>query len=162
MRGAWLLVCGVASGFQAPGAPRRLKWRLRVSEEPSSPSSPPSSPSPPPPTQALDPMLEAEIDVSLRRDIERFRTMAPADDRKESSIADAAVNFLAVILSINFVLIVALFVWFLYGCVNFLFLENDVPILAVKKAFDPFILPVLSTHMGLTFLSYFLEKATEE
>ena len=35
-------------------------------------------------------------------------------------------------------------------------------IIAVKAAFDPFILPLLSTHMGLTFLSYGLEKAFGE
>ena len=33
---------------------------------------------------------------------------------------------------------------------------------APKAAFDPFILPLLSTHMGLTFLSYGLEKAFGE
>ena len=58
--------------------------------------------------------------------------------------------------------IVGLFLWFLSGVFSLYALDNDTIIIAVKAAFDPFILPLLSTHMGLTFLSYGLEKAFGE
>ena len=69
---------------------------------------------------------------------------------------------LGTVLSVNFVVIVGLFFWFLYGVFSLYALDDDAVIIAVKAAFDPFILPLLSTHMGLTFFSYGLEKAFGE
>ena len=69
---------------------------------------------------------------------------------------------LGTVLGFNFVVIVGLFLWFLSGVFSLYALDNDTIIIAVKAAFDPFILPLLSTHMGLTFLSYGLEKAFGE
>ena len=74
----------------------------------------------------------------------------------------SVVNVLGTVLSVNFVVIVGLFLWFLSGVFSLYALDNDAVIIAVKAAFDPFILPLLSTHMGLTFLSYGLEKAFGE
>mmetsp|Transcript_17195 Transcript_17195/g.69177 ORF Transcript_17195/g.69177 Transcript_17195/m.69177 type:complete len:214 (-) Transcript_17195:145-786(-) len=101
-----------------------------------------------------------ERKARLKRDIERFRAAEAAAPREPETANPlvAVVSVLGAILSVNFVIIVALFLWFLYGCFAYGVLGEDAVILAVKAAFDPYILPILSTHMGLTFLSAGLEQ----
>mmetsp|Transcript_31239 Transcript_31239/g.96701 ORF Transcript_31239/g.96701 Transcript_31239/m.96701 type:complete len:193 (+) Transcript_31239:71-649(+) len=99
---------------------------------------------------------------ALKADAERFRqrreALGDAGAPVGPSPIKSVVNVLGTVLSVNFVVIFGLFLWFLSGVFSLYALDNDAVINAVKAAFDPFILPLLSTHMGLTFFSYGLEK----
>ena len=99
---------------------------------------------------------------ALKADIERFRQTQVLPEAAAAGPIQSVVNVLGTVLSVNFVVIVGLFLWFLSGVFSLYALDNDAIIIAVKAAFDPFILPLLSTHMGLTFLSYGLEKTFGE
>ena len=102
-------------------------------------------------------------DAALLADVDRFRrSQAAAPAAREAGPVQTVINVLGTVLSVNFVVIVALFLWFLSGVFSLYALDNDATITAVKAAFDPFILPLLSTHMGLTFLSFGLEKTFGE
>mmetsp|Transcript_22377 Transcript_22377/g.70114 ORF Transcript_22377/g.70114 Transcript_22377/m.70114 type:complete len:193 (-) Transcript_22377:4-582(-) len=99
---------------------------------------------------------------ALKADAKRFRqrreALGDAGAPVGPSPIKSVVNVLGTVLSVNFVVIFGLFLWFLSGVFSLYALDNDAVINAVKAAFDPFILPLLSTHMGLTFFSYGLEK----
>mmetsp|Transcript_22378 Transcript_22378/g.70117 ORF Transcript_22378/g.70117 Transcript_22378/m.70117 type:complete len:193 (-) Transcript_22378:17-595(-) len=103
---------------------------------------------------------------ALKADAKRFRqrreALGDAGAPVGPSPIKSVVNVLGTVLSVNFVVIFGLFLWFLSGVFSLYALDNDAVINAVKAAFDPFILPLLSTHMGLTFFSYGLEKTFGE
>jgi len=98
----------------------------------------------------------------LIADAARFRERGTVVEAAPENPVQGLINVLGTVLGVNFVVIVGLFLWFLSGVFSLYALDNDAIIIAVKAAFDPFILPLLSTHMGLTFLSYGLEKAFGE
>ena len=98
----------------------------------------------------------------LIADAARFRERGIVGEAAPENPVQGLINVLGTVLGFNFVVIVGLFLWFLSGVFSLYALDNDTIIIAVKAAFDPFILPLLSTHMGLTFLSYGLEKAFGE
>ena len=98
----------------------------------------------------------------LIADAARFRERGTVVEAASENPVQGLINVLGTVLGFNFVVIVGLFLWFLSGVFSLYALDNDTIIIAVKAAFDPFILPLLSTHMGLTFLSYGLEKAFGE
>ena len=98
----------------------------------------------------------------LIADAARFRERGTVVEAAAENPVQGVINVLGTVLGVNFVVIVGLFLWFLSGVFSLYALDNDTIIIAVKAAFDPFILPLLSTHMGLTFLSYGLEKAFGE
>ena len=108
---------------------------------------------------ARDKVTDQKISDDLKKDIERFRKMKTTvtEDAGANALV-TVVNGLGVVLSVNFVIIVSLFLWFLFGCFQLFALNNDTVIVSVKNNFDPYILPVLSTHMALTFLSAALER----
>lgn len=98
------------------------------------------------------------MNAQLKRDIERFKQQSSTTPATEPSALEGIVSVLGVILSVNFAIIVALFGWFVWGVFSLYTLKNDSVITLVKASFDPVILPILSTHMGLTFLSAGLER----
>mmetsp|Transcript_11 Transcript_11/g.18 ORF Transcript_11/g.18 Transcript_11/m.18 type:complete len:164 (-) Transcript_11:64-555(-) len=105
---------------------------------------------------------EESADERLRKDIARFRQESTITSEEEieskTNPLISVINIFGAILSVNFVIIVGLFLYFLYGVFSLYALKNEAPILSVQANFDPFILPILSTHMGLTFLSAGLER----
>lgn len=118
----------------------------------------------------LEPSPESEAlgdapDADLLNDIARFKALDSQRAEGQGGdgspdIAMTVINGLGVILTFNFVIIVGLFVWFLVGAVAQLGFKADAPISAFRNAWDPYILPLLTTHMALTFLSKGIEKVT--
>ena len=131
------------------------------------PAAPPAAaaPAPAPPAMAFDAAPPARAPTAEERliaDAARFRERGIVGEAAPENPVQGLINVLGTVLGFNFVVIVGLFLWFLSGVFSLYALDNDTIIIAVKAAFDPFILPLLSTHMGLTFLSYGLEKAFGE
>ena len=131
------------------------------------PAAPPAAaaPAPAPPAMAFDaapPPRAPTAEDKLIVDAARFRERGIVGEAAPENPVQGLINVLGTVLGFNFVVIVGLFLWFLSGVFSLYALDNDTIIIAVKAAFDPFILPLLSTHMGLTFLSYGLEKAFGE
>ena len=126
---------------------------------------PPAAAAPAPPAMAFDqapPARAPTAEDRLIADAARFRERGTVVEAASENPVQGVINVLGTVLGVNFVVIVGLFLWFLSGVFSLYALDNDTIIIAVKAAFDPFILPLLSTHMGLTFLSYGLEKAFGE
>ena len=68
------------------------------------------------------------------------------------------INALGTVLTYNFFIIIGFFLWFLVG-VGLQFGAQDTTVIGAFQAFwDKLILPLLSTHMLLTFLSAGLER----
>ena len=111
---------------------------------------------------AAPPARAPTAEDKLIADAARFRERGTVVEAASENPVQGVINVLGTVLGVNFVVIVGLFLWFLSGVFSLYALDNDAIIIAVKAAFDPFILPLLSTHMGLTFLSYGLEKAFGE
>ena len=125
----------------------------------------PAAAAPAPPAMAFDaapPARAPTAEDKLIADAARFRERGTVVEAAPENPVQGLINVLGTVLGVNFVVIVGLFLWFLSGVFSLYALDNDTIIIAVKAAFDPFILPLLSTHMGLTFLSYGLEKAFGE
>ena len=125
----------------------------------------PAAAAPAPPAMAFDqapPARAPTAEDKLIADAARFRERGTVVEAASENPVQGLINVLGTVLGFNFVVIVGLFLWFLSGVFSLYALDNDTIIIAVKAAFDPFILPLLSTHMGLTFLSYGLEKAFGE
>ena len=125
----------------------------------------PAAAAPAPPAMAFDAAPPARAPTAEERliaDAARFRERGIVGEAAPENPVQGLINVLGTVLGVNFVVIVGLFLWFLSGVFSLYALDNDTIIIAVKAAFDPFILPLLSTHMGLTFLSYGLEKAFGE
>ena len=100
----------------------------------------------------------------LAADIARLKAenaakMAEAGiDPDEVTLLDRTINTLGTVLTYNFFIIITFFGWFLTGCFSQFALKQFVIINAFRGAWDPLIMPLLTTHMTLTFLSYGLEK----
>lgn len=105
--------------------------------------------------------VEFDRNDELKSDIDRFRKTQVVPEKTDGPM-QGVITVLGSILSVNLVIIIGLFLWFLSGVFSLYVLDNDATIITVQNAFDPFILPLLSTHMGLTFLSYGLEKTFGE
>ena len=71
------------------------------------------------------------------------------------------IDTLGTILTYNFVIICLFFAWFLTGVGAQYGAQNTTLIEAFRAAWDVLILPLLTTHMTLTFLSWDLEKASQ-
>ena len=128
-------------------------------------AAPPPAAAAPVPAMAFDaapPARAPTAEDKLIADAARFRERGIVGEAAPENPVQGLINVLGTVLGFNFVVIVGLFLWFLSGVFSLYALDNDTIIIAVKAAFDPFILPLLSTHMGLTFLSYGLEKAFGE
>lgn len=112
----------------------------------------------------IEPVGDGPSEAELLSDIARFKERdvanALAGGAAGPSPALAVINGLGLVLTCNFVVIVGLFGWFLVGAVAQLGFKSMAPITAFRDAWDPFILPLLTTHMALTFLSKALEKLT--
>lgn len=68
------------------------------------------------------------------------------------------INTLGTVLTFNFFIIIAFFTWFITG-VGMQFGAHDEGLInAFRGMWDPLIMPLLTTHMTLTFLSAGLEK----
>ena len=99
----------------------------------------------------------------LEEDIARFKaergpdpSALTADD--EPGMLMKTIDTLGTILTYNFGIIILFFTWFLVG-VGAQFGADDTAIInAFRSAWDVLILPLLTTHMTLTFLSFGLEK----
>jgi len=142
-----ILLASSGAALVAPGVvTRRVALR----------SSPPSEGEAPVPTE--EPVAAEERNAELLRDIARLKSERVVEPAPPVSAMQNVVNVLGAILSVNFVVIVGLFLWFLYGVFSLYALDNSATITLVKASFDPIILPILSTHMGLTFLSAGLEN----
>ena len=135
------------------------------------PAAPPAAAAPAPAATAAPPAMAFDAapparaptaEDKLIADAARFRERGIVGEAAPENPVQGLINVLGTVLGFNFVVIVGLFLWFLSGVFSLYALDNDTIIIAVKAAFDPFILPLLSTHMGLTFLSYGLEKAFGE
>ena len=138
---------------------------LPAAPPPASAAAAPAAAAPAPPAMAFDaapPARTPTAEDKLIADAARFRERGIVGEAAPENPVQGLINVLGTVLGFNFVVIVGLFLWFLSGVFSLYALDNDTIIIAVKAAFDPFILPLLSTHMGLTFLSYGLEKAFGE
>lgn len=77
---------------------------------------------------------------------------------EEMGMLQNVINTLGNVLTVNFFIIIAFFTWFLAAVGAQFGAENFVLINAFRDCWDVLILPLLSTHMALTFLSFGLEK----
>ena len=104
------------------------------------------------------------VEDRLAADLEQFRvdTGAGAEptrrEDEELSLIDKTIDVLGTVLTYNFFIIIAFFAWFLAGVGMQYGAQNTVLIGAFQGAWDVLILPLLTTHMTLTFLSAGLEK----
>jgi len=102
------------------------------------------------------------VEEALAADIARFEAKRSAEYESASSGAlSKAIGVLGTVLTYNFFVVVAFFLWFVVG-VAFQLLADDATVIgAFRSVWDVLILPLLSTHMALTFLSFGLEKVTK-
>ena len=104
------------------------------------------------------------VEDQLAADLARFksdRNILPGDREaaeEELTLVGKTVNVLGTVLTYNFFIICALFLWFLAGVGMQYGAQNTFLIGAFQGCWDLFILPLLTTHMTLTFLSAGLEK----
>lgn len=108
----------------------------------------------------VEPIGSGPTEDDLLSDIARFKERDVAKATSGSNLAATVLNGLGFVLTCNFVIIVALFGWFLVGATAQLGFKSMAPIMAFRGAWDPFIMPLLTTHMSLTILSKALEKLT--
>ena len=101
-------------------------------------------------------------DDDMLADIAEFRReRVPRPGELEDDGKDGlrrVVNVCGTVLSYNFVVIIGFFLWFLAGCFGKFVLKSDVVIDSFTGKWEVLILPLLSTHMGLTFFSAGIEK----
>lgn len=81
-----------------------------------------------------------------------------SDEDEEVGMLQNVINTLGNVLTVNFFIIILFFTWFLAGVGAQFGADNFVLINAFRSCWDVLILPLLSTHMALTFLSFGLEK----
>ena len=103
---------------------------------------------------------------SLEADIARLKAAKAAElaasgvtGEEEPGMLDKTIDTLGTVLTYNFFIIITFFTWFLAGCFAQFGLKSYALINAFRGAWDVIIMPLLTTHMTLTFLSYGLEKA---
>ena len=68
------------------------------------------------------------------------------------------IDTLGTVLTYNFVIIIGFFLWFLSGAIMQVAAKDTYLIDLFRSFWDGLILPLLTTHMTLTFLSAGLEK----
>lgn len=100
---------------------------------------------------------------SLEAEVAKFKAakaekIAVAGGPAEPSMLDRTIDTLGTVLTYNFFIIIVFFTWFLVGVGAQFGADNTSIINAFRGAWDVLILPLLTTHMTLTFLSYGLEK----
>ena len=99
----------------------------------------------------------------LAADVARFKAaeaakVEAAGGEQEPGLLDKTIDTLGTVLTYNFFIICTFFAWFLTGCAFQFGLKETAIIDAFRGCWDFLILPLLTTHMTLTFLSYGLEK----
>jgi len=104
------------------------------------------------------------VEGDLAADIARFKaerdissSIFDADDA-DPTILQKVINTLGTVLTYNFFIIIAFFIWFIAGAIGQFGFDSTWLILAFQAKWDVLILPLLSTHMALTFLSAGLER----
>ena len=103
----------------------------------------------------------AELESSLAADLARFKAEnAPARSAGdgERTLLQNVIDTLGKILTFNFFVIVIFFLWFLTGVGAKFGAQNEAIIDSFRGAWDVLIMPLLTTHMTLTFLSAGLER----
>eukprot|EP00965_Chrysotila_dentata_P199527 6179438-Pleurochrysis_carterae.AAC.2 len=80
----------------------------------------------------------------------------------EPSLVRRTIDVLGTVLTYNFFIICAFFLWFLTGVGAQYGAQNDAIIQAFRGAWDYIIQPLLGTHMLLTFISAGLERMVKE
>ena len=104
------------------------------------------------------------VEDRLAADLAQFRadtgtgTEATSTKDEEAGLVDKTIDVLGTVLTYNFFIIIAFFLWFLAGVGMQYGAQNTVLIGAFQGAWDVLILPLLTTHMTLTFLSAGLER----
>jgi len=96
----------------------------------------------------------------LAADVARFKdeNVNTTSMNDEQGILQKVIDTLGTVLTYNFFIIIGFFIWFLAG-VGLQFGAKELAVIgAFRSLWDPLILPLLSTHMGLTFLSAGLER----
>jgi len=96
----------------------------------------------------------------LAADVARFKeeSVNTTSTNDEEGILQKVIDTLGTVLTYNFFIIIGFFIWFLAG-VGLQFGAKELAVIgAFRSLWDPLILPLLSTHMGLTFLSAGLER----
>ncbi len=101
----------------------------------------------------------------LAADIARFKaeraidpSAAAEQGEEETTLLQNVIDTLGTVLTYNFFIICAFFAWFLVGVGAQFGAQNLVIISAFRSAWDVIIMPLLTTHMTLTFLSAGLER----
>lgn len=98
----------------------------------------------------------------LAEDIARFKAERGLDadvtEEVEGGLLQQVIDTLGNILTVNFFIICVFFTWFLTGVGAQYGAQNTAIIEAFRGAWDLIILPLLTTHMTLTFLSAGLER----
>ena len=115
----------------------------------------------------MTPAQEAKrttMEDGLAADLARFKAEDAAKrgpQRAEDegpSLLQNVINTLGTVLTYNFFIICTFFLWFLVGAGQQLGLKETTIIDTFRSFWDWLIMPLLTTHMTLTFLSYGLEK----
>jgi hypothetical protein len=103
----------------------------------------------------------------LERDLAQFkaeRGVSASDSLAadaEPTLLKRVIDTLGSVLTFNFFIIIAFFTWFLTGVGMQFGAHQEGLINAFRGAWDPLIMPLLTTHMTLTFLSAGLEKLSK-
>lgn len=103
----------------------------------------------------------------LERDLAQFKAErgGGATDslaaEMEPTLLKRVIDTLGSVLTFNFFIIIAFFTWFLTGVGMQFGAHQEGLINAFRGAWDPLIMPLLTTHMTLTFLSAGLEKLSK-
>ena len=103
------------------------------------------------------------VEDRLASDLAQFKSTSPAVERvgsddDEDGPLQKVINTLGTVLTYNFFIIITFFLWFVAGVGMQYGAQNYALIGAFQGAWDVLILPLLSTHMALTFLSAGLER----
>jgi len=110
-----------------------------------------------------------QVEDQLAADLEKFKAekgltgkalAGPGSSATdgERTLLQKVIDVLGTILTYNFAIICTFFAWFLAGVAAQFGAQQTAIIEAFRSAWDVLILPLLSTHMALTFLSAGLER----
>lgn len=100
---------------------------------------------------------EKERNDQLAQDLAKFKQLVPNDD-EEMTLLEKVSETLGNILSVNFVIILGFFSWLVLGVIFRYTVQVTQIIDGFLALWDWLILPLLSTHLALTLLSWVLEK----
>ena len=113
----------------------------------------------------MTPAQEAKrvaLESSLAADLARFKADPNLNPQREGdsepTMMQNVINTLGKILTFNFFIIIGFFTWFLTGVAMQFGADNTAIIEAFRSYWDVLIMPLLTTHMTLTFLSAGLER----